>query len=49
MSQCVKKWKVGTEIEIRGPFGNLQYSANKVLNAFGYKLFFLRYLQATWA
>nr|XP_022315131.1 NADH-cytochrome b5 reductase-like [Crassostrea virginica]XP_022315132.1 NADH-cytochrome b5 reductase-like [Crassostrea virginica]XP_022315133.1 NADH-cytochrome b5 reductase-like [Crassostrea virginica] len=29
MSQCVKKWKVGTEIEIRGPFGNFQYQANK--------------------
>lgn len=31
MSQCIKKWKVGTHIEVRGPFGSLQYSANKVL------------------
>jgi hypothetical protein len=30
MSQCVKKWEIGTEIEIRGPFGELHYSPNKV-------------------
>lgn len=29
MSQCVQKWKVGTSIEVRGPFGNFQYFANK--------------------
>lgn len=29
MSQYVKTWTVGSQIQIRGPFGSLQYQANK--------------------
>ncbi|XP_061175045.1 NADH-cytochrome b5 reductase-like [Saccostrea echinata] len=29
MSHCVRQWSVGMGIEVRGPFGNLQYSPNK--------------------
>ena len=30
MSQYVKDWRVGKEVEIRGPYGHLDYRPNKV-------------------
>ena len=30
MSQVVRHWQVGDWLDIRGPFGNLQYTPNEV-------------------
>ena len=30
-SAYVKKWCIGSEVDIRGPFGSLEYKQNKVM------------------